>query len=62
MILQDLGHIPHQGSEPAGLNDAVCLKVLKKPPKLIELHQLIVIIPGVKPPGACLRQCRRAQL
>jgi hypothetical protein len=38
MILQDLGHIPHQGSEPAGLNDAVCLKVLKKPPKLNELH------------------------
>jgi hypothetical protein len=33
-ILQNLGHLPHQGSQLAGLGDAVHLNIMKKPLKL----------------------------
>jgi hypothetical protein len=55
--LQNLGHVPHQGSQPAGLDGMIRHDILKKPPKLNELHQLIMIIPGVEPPGLRLHQC-----
>jgi hypothetical protein len=48
-ILQDHGHVPHQGCQLAGLDDTVRLGVLKKPVKLNDLHQLITIIPGIEP-------------
>jgi hypothetical protein len=38
----------------------VCLDDLKKPSKLDELHQLIVIVPGVDPTGLRLHQHHRA--
>jgi hypothetical protein len=38
----------------------VRLNIPKKPPKLDELHQLVVVIPGVESPGLRLHQCRRA--
>jgi hypothetical protein len=61
-IIQNLGHLPHQGGQPTSLGDAVHLDILKKPPKLDELHQLIMIVSGVDPLGLCLCQRHRAQL
>jgi hypothetical protein len=60
-ILQNLGHVPHQGSQPACLNGTICLDVPKKPPKLKKLHQLVMIILAVEPSGMCLRQCRHTK-
>jgi hypothetical protein len=40
----------------------VRLDVLKKPPKLDELHQLVTVVPGVDPPSLRLCQYHRAQL
>jgi hypothetical protein len=48
-ILQNLGSLPHQGSPPTGLGDAVRLDALMKPPKLNELHQLEAAVPGLIP-------------
>jgi hypothetical protein len=62
MILQDLGHIPHQDHQLAGLNDAVYLSIPRKPAKLDKLHQLITIILRIEPPGLSLRQRRHTQL
>jgi hypothetical protein len=60
--MQNLGHLPHQGGQPTGHGDMVCLDVLKKPPKLNELHQLITVVSGVDPPGLRFRQRRHVQL
>jgi hypothetical protein len=56
-ILKDLGHVPHQGLQPAGLDDMVYLGVPKKPSNLNELHQLIAIILSIEPPGLYLHKC-----
>jgi hypothetical protein len=40
----------------------VYLDVLKRSPKLNELHQLITVVPRVDPPGLYLCQRRHAQL
>jgi hypothetical protein len=60
-ILQDLGHIPYQGRQLAGLDDTVHLGIPKKPTKLDELHRLVLIIPGIEPPCLSLLQRLRGQ-
>jgi hypothetical protein len=55
-ILQDLGHFTHKGCQPGGLDNVVHLGVSNKPMKLDELYQLIMIIPGIKPPCLSLHQ------
>jgi hypothetical protein len=47
-VHQNLGHIPHQDHQPSGLGDVVCLRILKEPLEFYQLHQLVVIISGVK--------------
>jgi hypothetical protein len=59
-ILQNLGNVPHQGSQPSALDGTIYLDVPKKPLKLDELHQLIMIILRVEPPG--LRLCQRCRV
>jgi hypothetical protein len=54
-VRQNLGHVPHKGGQPPGLNDAVRHGILKKPPELSDLHQLITVVPGVESLGLCLR-------
>jgi hypothetical protein len=59
-VLEDLGHITHQGCQSTSLDDTVRLSVLKKLPELNELHQLITIVSGVESPVLRLHQHRLA--
>jgi hypothetical protein len=52
-----MGHIPHQGSHLASLDDMVRLNISKKLSKLDEFHQLIMIVSGLEPPGLRLHWC-----
>jgi hypothetical protein len=55
-VHQNLGHVPHQDRQPPGLGDAVRLSFLKEPPEFDQLHQLLMIVPGVMSLGLCLHQ------
>jgi hypothetical protein len=61
-IHQDLGGTPHQNCQSPSLDDTLHLSLLQAPVKLDELHQLLMVVPGVETPGVCLHQFRLTQV
>jgi hypothetical protein len=53
-VHKNLGHVAQQDCQSPDLSGAIRFDILKMPPKLDKLHQLIMVILGVEPPSLCL--------